>query len=201
MYWRPIVGFISREGYSAPEAQDLAQEFFLAVLEGKLLNSATPSRGRFRSLLLKSLKNFLIDAKIKAGRRKRGGDAVFVALQDWDSDMPASCSPETLFDVRWAVTIAEEAVRRLREECESKGRRNLYEVLSQYLDADRKEISYRVISAQLGIPEKTVKNLIHEFRKRFRSLLREEVGKTVRNPAEVEDEIRYLCGALASLPL
>ncbi|MDB6148168.1 MAG: polymerase sigma factor, sigma-70 family [Spartobacteria bacterium] len=201
MYWRPVVGFISREGYSAPEAQDLAQEFFLAVLEGKLLNSATPSRGRFRSLLLMSLKNFLIDAKIKAGRRKRGGDAVFVALQDWDSDMPASCSPETLFDVRWAVTIAEEAVRRLREECESKGRRNLYEVLSQYLDADRKEISYRAISAQLGISEKTVKNLIHEFRKRFRSLLREEVGKTVQNPAEVEDEIRYLCGALASLPL
>ena len=201
IYWRPVFGFISRQGYSPSEAQDLVQDFFLAIFQGKLVDSATPTRGRFRSLLLKSLKNFLIDAKISTGRRKRGGGFAFISLDVLDADMPQCCTPEAIFDIQWAVTIAEEAVRRLREECESKGQRSLYEAFIPYLDADRTEISYRVISAQLRMPEKTVKNLLHQFRKRFRSLLREEVAKTIENSADVEDEIRYLCEALASATL
>lgn len=199
MYWRPVLGFISREGYS--EAEDLVQEFFIAIFEGKLVDAATPVRGRFRSLLLKSLKNFLIDAKISAGRRKRGGGFAFVSLEHLNADIPISCSPEAFFDIQWALTIAEEAVRRLREESESKGQRWLYEALVPYLDVDRTEICYRTISAQLRIPEKAVKQLLHQFRKRLRGLLREEVAKTVKNSADVEDEIRYLCEALASAPV
>ncbi len=198
MYWRPIFGFISRQGYPPSEAQDLVQEFFLAIFQGKLVASATPARGRFRSLLLKSLKNFLVDAKIAAGRQKRGGGFAFVSLDDLNLQLPASCPPDALFDIQWAVTIAEEAVRRLQEECESKGQRWLYQALIPYLDTDRAEISYRMVSAELRMPEKTVKHLLHEFRKRFRSLLREEVAKTIENPADVDDEIHYLCEALAS---
>lgn len=201
MYWRPVLGFISRQAYSPSEVQDLVQDFFLAVFQGKLVNSATPVRGRFRSLLLKSLKNFLIDAKITAGRRKRGGGFAFVSLEDLHADIPTSCSPEAFFDIQWALTIAEEAVRRLREECESKGQRWLYEALVPYLDIDRREICYRTISAQLRLPEKTVKQLLHQFRKRFRGLLKEEVAKTVEDSADVDDEIRYLCEALASAPV
>jgi DNA-directed RNA polymerase specialized sigma24 family protein len=204
IYWRPIFGFIRRQGYSAPQAQDLTQDFFIMILEGKLLCSADPSRGRFRSLLLKSLKNFLIDARIKTRRHKRGGGVEFVPWNDWSSDslhwanVRASCPAETLFDVRWAATVAEEALRRLREECESKGHRELYKAFSHYLDADRTEISYRHLSVLLSMPEVSVKRLMHEFRKRFRTLLREELGKTLENPADAEDELRYLCAALAS---
>jgi DNA-directed RNA polymerase specialized sigma24 family protein len=201
MYWRPIWGFICRQGYPPSEAQDLVQDFFLAVFQGKLVDSATPVRGRFRSLLLKSLKNFLIDAKISAGRRKRGGGFAFVSLEHLNADIPISCSPEAFFDIQWALTIAEEAVRRLREESESKGQRWLYEALVPYLDVDRTEICYRTISAQLRIPEKAVKQLLYQFRKRLRGLLKEEVAKTVKNSADVEDEIRYLCEALASAPV
>jgi RNA polymerase sigma-70 factor (ECF subfamily) len=205
IYWRPIFGFIRRQGYNAPEAQDLTQDFFIVILEGKLLSSADPSRGRFRSLLLKSLKNFLIDARIKTRRQKRGGGVEFVPWDDWSSDSQKwatsreSCPAETLFDLRWAATIAEEALRRLREECESKGNRQLYEALSPYLDADRTEISYRSVAIQLKMPEKPIKRLIHQFRKRFRTLLREEVAKTIENPDDIEDEIRYLCAALSSV--
>jgi RNA polymerase sigma factor (sigma-70 family) len=208
IYWRPIFTFISRRGYVVSDAQDLTQEFFLLIFERKIFECADPSRGRFRSFLLKSLKNFLIDAEVKRHRRKRGGDIEFISLEQWMAQAPSqlnipahaleSCSAEALFDLRWAATVAEEALRRLRAECESSGRRRVYEVLGDYLTADRASISYGRLSTILGISTSCVKRLMHEFRKRYRALLREEIGQTVENAADVDDELRYLCAALSA---
>jgi RNA polymerase sigma factor (sigma-70 family) len=208
IYWRPIFTFIYRRGYSALDAQDLTQDFFLVILEGTLLQSADPARGRFRSLLIKSLKNFLIDARVKRRRRKRGGDLQFVSWEKWMADAPCQLSisahaletspAEGLFDLSWAAAVAEEALRRLRTECESKGRRRVYEVLNRYLTAERSEISYQDLSVALGVPELSVKSLLHQFRARYRGFLREEVAKTVETEAEVDDEIHYLCAALSA---
>jgi RNA polymerase sigma-70 factor (ECF subfamily) len=210
IYWRPIFTFIYRRGYSAPDAQDLTQDFFLMILEGNLLQSADPKRGRFRSLLLKSLQNFLIDAAVKRQRHKRGGGVQFVSLEKWMADAPSqlalplaaleSSPPEALFDAGWAAAIAGEALRRLRMECESKGRRRVYEVLQVYLATDRVEICYQDLSRALGVPEPSVKSLLHHFRVRYRSLLRDEVAKTVESEANVDDEIRYLCATLCAEP-
>ena len=206
IYWRPIFTFIYRRGHSPPDAQDLTQDFFLMILEGNLLQSADPKRGRFRSLLLKSLKNFLIDAAVKRRRHKRGGGAQFVSLEQWMADAPSqlamplatleSAPPEALFDAGWAAAIAGEALRRLRMECESKGRRRVYEVLHKYLATERADICYEDLSRELGVPEPSVKSLLHHFRVRYRSLLRDEVAKTVESEANVNDEIRYLCATL-----
>ncbi len=208
IYWRPIFAFICRRGHPAADAQDLTQDFFVLILEGKLLQSADPGRGRFRSLLLKSLNNFLIDADTKRKRRKRGGNIQFVSWEEWMAEAPSqlsisahaleSCPADTLFDVRWAATVAEQALRRLREECESRGQRRVYDALSDYLTADRTEISYSHLSTLLGVAETSVKRLMHEFRTRYRMFLREEIENTVENGAEVDDEIRYLCGALSA---
>ena len=210
IYWRPIFSYIYRRGYSAPDAQDLTQDFFLMIMDGKLLQSADPTRGRFRSLLLRSLDNFLIDAADRRRRHKRGGQVQFVSWEIWMVDAPAqlhlspaaleSAPPEALFDAGWAAAIAEEALRRLRLECESKGRRRVYEVLHVYLTADRAEICHEQLSRALGVPEPSVKSLLHHFRKRYRSLLREEIAKTVESAANVDDEIRYLCATLSAEP-
>jgi DNA-directed RNA polymerase specialized sigma24 family protein len=208
IYWRPIFTFIYRRGYSAPDAQDLTQDFFLMILEGKLLQSADPSRGRFRSFLLRSLKNFLIDASVKRRSLKRGGDVKFVSWEKWMADAPSQLSipataltsapADALFDLGWAAAIAGEALRRLRTECESKGHRRIYEVLSSYLTTERGDISYQHLSVVLGVPEPSLKSLLHEFRRRYRELLREEVAKTVESEANVDDEIRYLCATLSA---
>jgi RNA polymerase sigma-70 factor (ECF subfamily) len=207
IYWRPIFTFIYRRGYSAQDAQDLTQDFFLLMLEGTLLQSADPKRGRFRSLLIKSLKNFLVDAHVKRRTLKRGGDLQFVSWETWMADAPnqlisvqaLETSPdEAVFDRTWAAAIGEEALRRLRVECESKGRRRVYEVLNGYLTTEREEISYHDLSVALGVPEPSVKSLLHQFRKRYRALLREEVAKTVESDADVDDEIRYLCATLST---
>jgi DNA-directed RNA polymerase specialized sigma24 family protein len=208
IYWRPILTFICRRGYPPADAQDLTQDFFVTILEGNLLQTADPRRGRFRSLLLKSLKNFLVDAARRCHRYKRGGEMQFVSWEQWSAEAPSQLSlseralesspDEAVFDLRWAATIAEQALRRLREECESKGRRQVYEVLHPYLAADRADISYKQLSAALAISETKMKNLLHQFRARYRGLLREEVAKTVEDAADGDDEIRYLCAALSA---
>jgi RNA polymerase sigma factor (sigma-70 family) len=207
-YWRPIFAFICRRGHAVPDAQDLTQDFFLMVLEGSLLQRADPTRGRFRSLLLKALQNFLIDTAAKKRARKRGGDMQFVSWDDWMAEAPSQLSisgreaenwpAEKIYDVRWAATVVEHALRQLGQECEDRGRRRVFDVLSGYLAADRQDISYAGLSKTLGVPETAVKRLVHQMRQRYRELLRAEVAHTVEKPEEVDEELRYLCTVLAT---
>jgi RNA polymerase sigma-70 factor (ECF subfamily) len=208
IYWRPVFAFICRRGRSVPDAQDLTQDFFLMVLEGSLLKRADPNRGRFRSLLLKALQDFLIDDSIKKRARKRGGDLQFVSWDDWMAEAPSHLSipateaeswpAEKLYDVRWAATAVENALRRLGEECESRGRRRVFDVLGDCLAAEREDVSYQELSKTLGVPETAVKRLLHRLRLRYRELLREEVAQTVEKPEDIDEELRYLCAALAT---
>lgn len=208
IYWRPIFAFICRQGYAPPDAQDLTQDFFVLILEGRLFASADPDRGRFRCFLLKSLKNFLMDADKKRRRHKRGGNFSFVSWEQWMAEAPSqllipaqaleTCSAEKLFDLRWAASVAERALLRLREECESRGHRRLYESLRGHLTTDRTDTSYARLADILGVSDSVVKRLMHEFRVHYRRLLREEVAATVENDADVDQEIRYLCTVLST---
>jgi RNA polymerase sigma factor (sigma-70 family) len=208
LYWRPIFSFVCRRGNSPEDAQDLTQDFFLMMMEGNWLKHADPNRGRFRALLLKSLQNFLNDAIAKKRAKKRGGEMQFVSWDDWMAEAPSqltipaktleSWPAERLFDLRWAATVVEQALRRLREECESQQKLRAFEALRPCLGAEREDVSYSTLSQTLGVPEQTVKRLVHRLRQRYRTLLREEVAETVADPAEIDDEIRHLCGVLAA---
>jgi RNA polymerase sigma-70 factor (ECF subfamily) len=107
-------------------------------------------------------------------------------------------APERLFDLRWAATVVEHALRRLQEECEGKGRLRLFNALRDYLATERADISYADLAVVLGVAETVVKKQLHNLRQRYRWLLRDEVAHTVENPADVDDEIRYLCATLAA---
>jgi len=126
----------------------------------------------------------------------------------WMAEVPSQISisprafgslpPERLFDLRWAATVVEQALHRLREECESKGRLRLFEGLRDYLAAEHADISYANLATSMGIAETVVKKQLHNLRERYRWLLRDEVAHTVANPTDVDDEIRHLCAALAT---
>ena len=207
-YWRPIFSFVRQRGYSIPDAQDLTQDFFVTILKNDWLHNADRNRGRFRSLLLKSLQNFLVNAAEKTHAYKRGGGVEFISWDDWMAEAPSqlpipirvleSLPPERIFDLTWATTVVEHAFRRLREECESKGKLWLFQALSSHLTDERNEVSYAKLSAELGMAEAAVKKQLHNMRQRYRSLLRDEVSQTVEDPADVDDEIRYLCASLAT---
>jgi RNA polymerase sigma factor (sigma-70 family) len=207
-YWRPIFAFVCRHGYSVPDAQDLTQDFFVMLLEGHLLERADPNRGRFRSLLLKSLTDFLHDARDKQKAQKRGGNVHFIPWDEWMAELPSQFSvsareserwpPEKIFDMRWAATVAERALSRLGEECERRGRRRIFDVLNSCLAAEREDVSYATFAKALGVAETSVKRLVHQLRRRYRALLREEVADTIESPDQLEDELRYLCAVLAT---
>jgi RNA polymerase sigma-70 factor (ECF subfamily) len=207
-YWRPIFSFVRARGHSIEDAQDLTQDFFVTILKKNWLHHADRNRGRFRSLLLRSLQNFLINAAEKTRARKRGGDLEFIPWDNWAaeefSQLPASAQtldslpPERIFDLTWATTVVEHAFQRLREECESRGKLWLFQALRAHLTDERDELSYANLSLKLGMAETAVKKQLHSMRQRYRSLLRDEVSQTVEDPGDVDDEIRYLCASLAT---
>ena len=206
-YWRPIFSFVRARGSSIEDAQDLTQDFFVTILKKNWLQHADRNRGRFRSLLLRSLQNFLINAAEKTHTHKRGGSIEFTPWDDWMAEARSQLSipvqaldslpPERIFDLTWATGVVEHALQRLREECESKGKLWLFQALSGHLTDERDEVSYTELSGKLGMAETTVKKQLHNMRQRYRSLLRDEVSQTVEDTADVDDEIRYLCAALA----
>lgn len=206
-YWRPVFAYICRRGHNVTDAQDLTQGFFLSILKGSLLQRADPGRGRFRTLLLHALKNFLIDGHDKQSAKKRGGDLEFISWDQLSDEFPSAlaanphalegCAADQLFDIRWAATVVEQAQWRLGEECERSGRRRLFDSVRGWLSAERSDVSYAKLSEQLGVPETAVKRLLHRLRQRYRELLRDEVAQTVSKPEEVDEELRYLCSALA----
>ena len=208
VYWRPIFAYLCRRGYSIEDAEDLAQDFFTSVLQGPLLQRADPDRGRFRSLLLKALQDYLGHATEKRTAQKRGGGMKFVSWDDWMAEVPSqlsisaqalnSWSPEQLFDLRWAATVVEQALQRLREECQGKKRLRLFDTLSLYLATERADVSYHDLATTLGIAESAVKKQLHNLRRRYRWLICDEVAQTVDNPDDVEGEIRHLCATLAA---
>lgn len=206
VYWRPIFLYILSRGYPVPEAQDLTQDFFVMILEGDLLGRANENRGRFRSFLLGSLRYFLDHARERNRAAKRGGKIHFIS---WDAQTAASqvwlpdtnqevSSPERLFDLRWATTVVEQALARLRDECERLDRIRLFETLSHHLATDRADVHYSELARELGVAETVIKKQLHNLRQRYRWLLRDEVAQTVQNPCDVEDEIRHLCAVLAA---
>ncbi len=209
IYWRPIFSFVCHRGHSTEDAKDLTQDFFVMILEKSWFQYADESRGRFRSFLLKSLQNFLNHAVEKKHARKRGGEIEFISWDAWQAETPAQLSlaapalealaPECLFDLRWAATVVEQALRRLREECESKGRLRVFETLSPHLTTERADVSYANLAAALDVTEAVIKKQLHNLRERYRWLLRDEVTHTVSDPGEVDNEIRHLCAALAAL--
>jgi RNA polymerase sigma-70 factor (ECF subfamily) len=207
-YWRSIFSYVCRRGYSPEDAQDITQDFFLMILKTNWLRQADRGRGRFRSLLLRSVQNFLHNVADTNRTLKRGGAVQFVSWDAWMAEAPSqisisrhaldSLAPERLFDLRWAATVVEQALRRLGEECEGKGRLRLFEGLRDYLTAEHTDISYAKLATALGVEETVVKKQLHNLRERYRWLLRDEVAHTVENPGDVDDEIRHLCAALAA---
>ena len=204
LYWYPLYIFARRRGHSPDDAQDLTQGFFLHVVEHRALTSVDRLKGKFRSFLLASFQNHLSDVGDRARRLKRGGDKEFVQLEAEDAEEryrlePVEfLTPEKMFDARWAMTVLGEALKQLRQEYVTAGKTSTFEALKAFLDPDNSIAppSYDEVANQLQVTTGGVKTLIHRLRKRYTALLREEVGRTVSDPAEIDEEIHALCEAL-----
>ena len=198
-YWYPLYAFARRRLDDRHLAQDLTQDFFARLLEKDLLTAAQPERGRFRAFLLTAFKNFLTNEADKARAQKRGGGRVIFNFQAGDSRYnlePADAwTPERLFERQWALTLLDQVLSALRAEYAADGKEPLFEQLKSFLTGET-SASYAAVAPQLGMSEGALKVAAHRLRQSYRALLRREVGQTVADPQEIDDEIGRLFAAL-----
>lgn len=201
-YWYPLYAFVRRRGYAREEAGDLTQDFFLRILEGRYLERADPEKGRFRSFLLTSFCFFLSDQSDRDRAQKRGGGAAALPFEiasgeEWfQRELRDDETPERIYERRWAVSVLERAVSRLRQEYEEHGRAEHFERLKGFLMGGA-EGPYAALAREMGTSEGALKVSIHRLRKRYRELFRIEIAATVADPAEIEPEVRFLVAALS----
>jgi len=201
-YWYPLYAFVRRQGYQPHDAQDLTQSFFARLLEKRSFGLADPRRGRFRSFLLKSLKNFLINEHQKLKVQKRGGQLHFVSLDQetaetrYQFEPSHELTPEKLFERRWALTLVEGVLLKLRKEYASSGRKDLFDQLKPALLGDVRSIGYKALAGELKMSEGSIKVAVHRLRQRYRALFRSEVADTVADAREVDEELRHIVTAL-----
>jgi RNA polymerase sigma factor (sigma-70 family) len=199
-YWYPLYVYLRRRGYPPDQAQDLTQEFFIRVLEGRYLDRADPEKGRFRSFMLTSLKFFAADEQDRQRSHKRGGGMVvpieFSSGEERYQREPGHDeTPERIFERRWALSVLERVLQKLRDEFVHHGRPEHFERLKGFL-LGQSEAPYAALAREMNSSEGALKVAIHRLRKRYRELFRQEIADTVADPAEVEPELRYLAAVL-----
>jgi RNA polymerase sigma-70 factor (ECF subfamily) len=200
-YWYPLYAYLRRRGYAADEAQDLTQDFFVRMVEGRYLDRADQKKGRFRSFILTSLKFFVADEEDRRRAHKRGGGAV-VPLElssgeeRYQREPAHDETPERIFERRWALSVLDRVMEKLREEFVQHGRPEHFERLKVFL-LGQSGAPYAALAREMNTSEGALKVAIHRLRKRYRELFRQEIADTVVDPAEVESELRFLAAVLS----
>jgi RNA polymerase sigma factor (sigma-70 family) len=220
VYWYPLYAYVRRRGHGFHEASELTQGFIARLLERRTIEVADRERGRFRSFLIASLKNFLANEWDRARAKKRGGGVNVLSL-DLPIDIETAerryslepvhgMTPEKVFERRWALTLIERVTERLRAEARKATKVKLFDALSPYVVGEGPvgsttrsgrrggAESYAAVARSLEMTEGAVKTAIHRLRKRFRSALRDEIADTVSDPEDIDDEIRYLIEVIGS---
>jgi RNA polymerase sigma factor (sigma-70 family) len=201
-YWRPIYGFVRRQGVGTEDAKDLTQGFFALLLERRDLDAVRKEKGRLRSYLLTSLKHFLASEQRRAMAIKRGKGQRLVPLEELSAiegiemEPAHHLSPDRLYERRWASTLMEQVLRRLKNEYSTAGNTALFDWLKQLLLDEPGAPSRAEVAARLGMTENAVWQALHRFRHRYQVLLREEISHTVAIASDIEDELRHLISVL-----
>ncbi len=201
VYWFPLYAYVRRRGYGKEDAEDLTQAFFADLLRRRDFVRSDAERGRFRAFLLASLKHFISNERDRSRRLKRGGGAVHFPLDWQDADArfgiadAAAVGPDEAFDREWAVALLERVLERLRQEWTPDGKGDRFDRMKGFLTTGKGDIPHAQVAAELGMEEAALRVAVHRMRKRYRELLRMEVGHTLADPAMVKEELAVLLGA------
>ena len=206
-YWSPLYVYARRRGHSPHDAEDLTQSFFAALLEKEYLRAAQSAKGPFRRFLLSCFKRFLANAWDHQQRLKRGGAICTVPLDAslaerlYEDESVNRQSPDDAYETRWALSLLDRTLSRLRAEWCRSGKSSEFDILKTSLIAERGAICYSSLGGDLAASEATVRVTVHRLRKRFREIFREEILQTVPSDADFQEEVRHLLASLAkSLP-
>jgi RNA polymerase sigma factor (sigma-70 family) len=208
-YWPPLYSFVRRRGYSAADAQDLVQDFFVHLLETKAYARTQPAKGKFRTFLLVSLKNYLADAWDRARAFKRGGGCQFVLLDEekldaveaWSANESAALAALTEdqhYEQRWAAALVGRALDRVEGELQTASKAHVFRGLKPFLSGGVNLPTQEEVARDLEMPLDTLRSHLSRLRARYRTVLRDEVARTIAAVDNVDEELRHLRGILAS---
>jgi RNA polymerase sigma-70 factor (ECF subfamily) len=203
-YWYPLYAYIRRWGADADAARDLTQAFLASLLERRDIEHVRPERGRFRTFLLASVKHFLLNEAVRARAVKRGGGVAVLPLAfdeaegRYQFEPIDETTPETLYERRWALTVLERVLATVQAKWQRSGRGAEFEILKTSLLGERPPGGYAAAARQLGTTEGAVKVAVHRLRKAFRAELKAAIAETVSDPADVDEELKYLERALGA---
>jgi RNA polymerase sigma-70 factor (ECF subfamily) len=202
-YYAPVMDYIQHHAPDEHSARDLTQEFFARFLAKHGIDAVNPQRGRFRSYLLGAVKNFLSDVSKHDHRLKRGagrsmehidaGTDTSPGLQLPDENAP---SPDREFDRKWTLTLLDRSLDKLAREHQAAGKSDRFEAFKPWLTGDSENLAQADVGVRFGMNEGTVKVAIHRLRRRFREIIKDEIGQTVGNPDQVEQELQCLLHSL-----
>ncbi len=201
-YWRPIFAFLRRQGLPPAEAEDITQGFFAQLLERRSLDAVRKEKGRLRSYLLGALKYFMADEKRRAMAIKRGKGQRLISLEELRADERIDMEPsdpmtaEMIYERRWALTVLERVLSRLKDEYVAAGDAALFDSFKELLPDEPGAPSQAEIATQLGMTENAIRQAFYRFRQRYQSILRAEIANTVATPADIEDELRHLIAVI-----
>ena len=201
-YWFPLYAFARRCGHGAAEAEDFTQGFFAMLLSHELLAKFDPGRGRLRSFLLGSFKNFMSAETRREHREKRGGAQPAFSLdqaraEEWFGFEPAEDGPpEVRFDLDWANATVAQALAAVEEECGRRGKAALFARLREFLAWDQAEPQIAGAARDLRLSTGAVRVAVHRLRLAFRRHLEMQVAQTVATPGELRDEMLHLVRTL-----
>jgi RNA polymerase sigma factor (sigma-70 family) len=201
-YWRPIYGFVRRQGVGPEEAKDLTQGFFALLLERRDLNTVRQEKGRLRSYLLTSLKHFLTNERNRAMAIKRGEGQRLIPLEDLREreligfDPSETLAADQIYERRWALSVLDQALTRLGDEHRAAGATRLFDQLQKSLTDEPGRPSPADIAHEFGMTESAVRQASYRLRQRYRQVLREEIAHTVMLPGDIDDELRHLIAVL-----
>lgn len=202
-YWYPLYYFVRRKGLAAEEAQDLTQSFFADFLARNQLAKADSTRGRFRSFIVASLENFLHNQWRRHSALKRGGGSLPLSLDAERAEARFAAepldteAPDVAYTRQWARTLLQQTGATLEAEWRRDGRLELFQALQQHLWGDPDSVPYAELCRRHDLTPVNLRVTFHRLRQRYRELLRQAVMETVADPAEVDDELRFLMRAVS----
>jgi len=195
-YWKPVYFYIRRSGRHVEDAKDLAQEFFAVFLQRRLAAKADPARGRFRSFLLVSVRNFLHDAHDHDAALKRSPPIAGIRDEDWLEAVPDDASPEAAFEREWAALVLARAMEVLSAEFAVRGKERELAAFRRYVEemSAGGTVSYAALGAETGMSETTLTNVLHRARLRYREAVLAVIREYVASDEEARAELKDLLG-------
>jgi len=202
-YWKPVYCYVRLAWAKTNEdAKDLAQAFFLWLLEGDSIARYEQERASFRTYLKMLLKRFVGHQDEALNRLKRGGGVRIVALDDDKLSLKgllpdgATGDPETVFDREWRSSLIQNAVDRVRKHWLSDDRAARFKVFELYdLCPPDQRPTYSEVAERTGVKESDVRNYLFAVREAIRSEIRSELSETTSGPEELTEEWNAFFGS------